>query len=97
MLGMEQRVALKQTQRLMITQRMQQAIHILQLSGMELEQFVQQELESNPVLEMQQEEPAPPPEPTENKAEDDANESFADNFDLDDYASQWDKKYRGRP
>ncbi|NIA15178.1 MAG: hypothetical protein GWP08_13990, partial [Nitrospiraceae bacterium] len=94
MLGMEQRIALKQTQRLMITQRMQQAIHILQLSGLELEQYVQQELESNPVLEMQQKDPVPAPEPVENKVDDDANESFADSFDLDDYASQWDKKYR---
>ena len=94
MLRMEQRIGLKQTQRLMITQRMQQAIHILQLSGLELEQYVQQELDSNPVLEIQQKEPEPASEPVENNVEDDANESFADNFDLDDYASQWDKKYR---
>jgi len=95
MAGMEQRLVQTQTQRLIITQKMQQAIQILQLSGMELEQFVQQELESNPVLEVAPEEPEPEPEPAATSTtSDDDSEDFVDNFDLDDYASQWDRKYR---
>lgn len=51
MMRMEHRLAQTQAQRLMQTQKMQQAIQVLQLSGLELEQYVQQELETNPVLE----------------------------------------------
>ena len=60
MMRMEHRLVQTQTQRLMLTQRMQQAIHILQLSGLELDQYVQQELETNPVLEQKQETSEPP-------------------------------------
>ena len=97
MMGMEQRIVQTQTQRLMITQKMQQAIQILQLSVLELEQYVQQELESNPVLEQVAVEPAPEPEPAPAPAtSDDASEAFQENFDLDDYARkwEWDKRYR---
>jgi len=95
MAGMRQHLVQTQTQRLIITQKMQQAIQILQLSGMELEQFVQQQLESNPVLEQVQQEPEPEPEPAASSStSDDDSETFVDNFDLDDYASQWDRKYR---
>ena len=95
MAGMKQHLVQTQTQRLIITQKMQQAIQILQLSGMELDQFVQQELESNPVLELVQQEPEPEPEPAASSTtSDDDSETFVDNFDLDDYASQWDRKYR---
>jgi len=86
-----------QTQRLMITQKMQQAIQILQLSGLELEQYVQQELETNPVLEHLQKEPVlesqsvPSSEPAE-----DHRESADGSFDLDEYAGQWewDKRFK---
>jgi len=95
MAGMKQHLIQTQTQRLIITQKMQQAIQILQLSGMELEQFVQEQLESNPVLELEQEEPEPEPEPAASTTtSDDDSDTFVDNFDLDDYASQWDRKYR---
>lgn len=53
MMRMEQGLRQTQTQNLMLTQKMQQAIQILQLSGLELEQYIQQELETNPVLEQQ--------------------------------------------
>jgi RNA polymerase sigma-54 factor len=46
----------KQTQRLMMTPQMQQAIHLLQLPIMELAQVLEQELEQNPVLETIEEE-----------------------------------------
>jgi len=97
MMGMEQRIVQTQTQRLMITQKMQQAIQILQLSGLELEQYVQQELDSNPVLEQLASEHAPEPEPAPDHAvSDDSSEPFQDNFDLDDFARkwEWDRRYR---
>jgi RNA polymerase sigma-54 factor len=90
MMHMEHRLAQTQTQRLMLTQKMQQAIHILQLSGIELEQYVQQELETNPVLEQLQKEAKPEPErvpeitdSSDGKAADDSS------FNLDDFASMW--------
>jgi len=96
MVGMEQHMIQTQTQRLMITQKMQQAIQILQYSGMELEQFVQQELETNPVLEQIQKEPPVDPvvlRQNENGA-DDSRPFEEQPFDLDSYASQWDRRFR---
>jgi RNA polymerase sigma-54 factor len=93
---MEQRFAQKQElrlqQRLALTQEMQQAIHILQLSGMELEQYVQGEMEVNPVLEQVREDPAPEPIPQTDKASDDT-DAFDESLDLDAFASQWDRRH----
>lgn len=95
MLGMDQRLVQKQTQRLMITQKMQQAIHILQLNSLELERYIQQELEANPVLDQVQKEPvAEPAAPSQTTTAEDAREEFDESFDLDDFASQWDRRYR---
>lgn len=51
--------AQKQTQRLMMTPQMQQAIHLLQLPILELAQAVDQEIEQNPVLEYMEDEEGP--------------------------------------
>ncbi len=48
---MELRLSLRQTQRMIMTQSLQQAIGLLQLSRLELIQAVRQELEENPVLD----------------------------------------------
>src|ERR1700743_2253695 len=45
------RLDLRQTQSLVITPQLQQAIKLLQLSAVELVDYVEQELESNPLLE----------------------------------------------
>ncbi|NUM52465.1 MAG: RNA polymerase factor sigma-54 [Candidatus Hydrogenedentes bacterium] len=89
MMHMEHRLSQNLSQRLMLTQKMQQAIQILQLSGIELEQYLQKELEQNPVLEQLVKEPKPetvqPPAPATSDGatiEDTA-------FNLDDYATQW--------
>ncbi|GMW02931.1 MAG: RNA polymerase sigma-54 factor [Candidatus Hydrogenedentota bacterium] len=72
MMHMEHRLAQTQQQRLMLTQKMQQAIHILQLSSIELDQYVQLELETNPVLEQLVKEPVvEKPAPSDGKASDD--------------------------
>jgi len=45
------RLDLRQSQALVMTPQLQQAIKLLQLSNLELTEFVEQELESNPMLE----------------------------------------------
>ncbi len=50
-MALELRQNLKQVQKLMMTQQLQQAIRLLQLSRMELVETVQQELMENPMLE----------------------------------------------
>lgn len=47
-LGMD--VSLKQTQKLMLTPQMEQALSVLQMNTMELNQCVEEELLSNPML-----------------------------------------------
>jgi len=45
---------LEQTQKLIMTPELKQAIEILQYNSLELEQFIQEELINNPVLEIDQ-------------------------------------------
>lgn len=63
-MAMEARLTLRQTQRLVMTPMLQQAIHLLQLSTLELQEALQKELIENPVLEeVGPEDEASPPEP----------------------------------
>ncbi|KAB2968485.1 MAG: RNA polymerase factor sigma-54 [Thermoanaerobaculia bacterium] len=77
-MALEQKLSLKLSQRLVMTPSLQQAIKLLQMTRMELENVVAQELEENPVLEEIEEgteeeeavaagtaeaEPSPEPEP----------------------------------
>jgi RNA polymerase sigma-54 factor len=50
-MALEQKLSLKLSQRLVMTPSLQQAIKLLQMTRMELETVVSQELEANPVLE----------------------------------------------
>src|SRR5258708_36489457 len=50
------RLSLRQSQRVVMTPLLQQAIQLLQLSTLELEQVVRKELEDNPLLEEVQQE-----------------------------------------
>jgi RNA polymerase sigma-54 factor len=54
------KLALRQTQRVVMTPLLQQAIQLLQLSTLELEQVVRKELEENPLLEEVPTEPSEP-------------------------------------
>ncbi len=56
---MELKQYLKMSQQLVMTPQLQQAIKLLQLSRMELEEQVQQELLENPILEMEHEAESP--------------------------------------
>jgi RNA polymerase sigma-54 factor len=61
-MAMEARLTLRQTQRLVMTPMLQQAIHLLQLSAVELQELLQKELQENPLLEEAPPDDAPGPE-----------------------------------
>ena len=48
---MSPRLDLRQTQSLVMTPQLQQAIKLLQLSNLELAEFIDREIEQNPLLE----------------------------------------------
>ncbi|MDB5364716.1 MAG: rpoN [Rhodospirillales bacterium] len=58
-MALTQRLDLRQAQTLVMTPQLQQAIKLLQLSNVELVDYVERELEQNPLLEMA--DPAEPP------------------------------------
>ena len=55
-----QSLDLRQSQNLVMTPQLQQAIKMLQLSNVELSEFIEEELEKNPLLEKAEQEPPPP-------------------------------------
>src|ERR687887_1425512 len=61
-MAMEARLTLRQSQRVVMTPLLQQAIQLLQLSTLELQEVVQKELLENPLLEEVQPETAEQPE-----------------------------------
>ncbi len=69
-----QRLEVRQGQGLVITPQLQQAIKLLQLSNQELDEYVESELEKNPLL--QREEPEAAPEATRETPADTAELSF---------------------
>jgi RNA polymerase sigma-54 factor len=56
---MKQTLSLKLGQQLTMTPQLQQAIRLLQLSTLDLQQEIQQALDSNPMLEIDEDEPTP--------------------------------------
>ncbi len=50
-MGFSQRLELRQSQTLVMTPQLQQAIKMLQLSNLELADFVDSEIQQNPLLE----------------------------------------------
>ena len=52
---MKQTLSLKLGQQLTMTPQLQQAIRLLQLSSLDLQQEIQEALESNPMLELEEE------------------------------------------
>ena len=80
-MALSQRLDLRQSQSLVMTPQLQQAIKLLQLSQPELNEFVDAELERNPLLE-RDEAPADPgaaePEPAESTAETDERELWSE-------------------
>lgn len=89
MMHMEQRLSQSQRQQLVLTQKMQQALHILQLSGLELEAHVQQELEENPFLEQLKPKEDLPAAESKDGISRDEDPAGDESFDLDAFASRW--------
>ena len=50
-MSLNQRLDIRQSQTLVMTPQLQQAIKLLQMSNQELSEFVEQEVEQNPLLE----------------------------------------------
>jgi RNA polymerase sigma-54 factor len=96
MMHMENRLVQTQRQQLILTQKMQQALHILQLNGVELEQFVQQELEANPFLEQEQTkaDPVPDTPPATDTTTSGKDDAFDEPFDLDAHNDKWDIRHK---
>jgi RNA polymerase sigma-54 factor len=59
-MAFSQRLDLRQTQSLVMTPQLQQAIKLLQMSNLEVTEFVEQELEQNPLLERDESDPEAP-------------------------------------
>jgi RNA polymerase sigma-54 factor len=94
-MGLEQRLSLRLSQRLVMTPSLQQAIKLLQMTRLELENVLNQELVENPVLEEREEDVveavAPDreePAPAEANGEIDHKESMAE-VDLEAYFSDY--------
>jgi len=58
-MALELKQQLKMTQQLIMTPQLQQAIKLLQLSRLELTEYIEQELQANPLLEIDTETPSP--------------------------------------
>jgi RNA polymerase sigma-54 factor len=73
---LRQDLRLTQTQKLVMTQKLQQSLEMLQLPSMELEALIDQELSENPLLEDRAEEPSRDEDPaeTETRKEEDPEE-----------------------
>jgi RNA polymerase sigma-54 factor len=68
-MALSAKLELRQSQQLVMTPQLQQAIKLLQLSNVELNTFVEAELERNPLLERDEEAPEAPRSPTIESAE----------------------------
>jgi len=94
-MAFETKLRMLQTQRMIMTPMLQQAISLLQLSRLELVQELRQQMEQNPVLEetledvvepeLSQEQDAPEPEPTEAEQAEKEREDRIDEFDWESY------------
>merc|ERR1711959_459584 len=88
-----QNLKLKQSQSLVMTPQLQQAIKLLQLNNLELTDLVNKELEENPFLENESnEENVEKFEEETNDLSDsfESGESIADEPKIDDYDNRWD-------
>lgn len=97
---MKQSLQLKLGQQLTMTPQLQQAIRLLQLSTLDLQQEIQEALESNPMLEVEEdfdgdtEKQAASKEPTEKELSEDWSDKIPDELAVD---TQWDDIYQNGP
>ncbi|HSB71374.1 MAG TPA: RNA polymerase factor sigma-54 [Candidatus Methylomirabilis sp.] len=94
-MAFDTKLRMLQTQRMIMTPMLQQAISLLQLSRLELVQELRQQMEQNPLLEevlegleepqLSQEQEAPEPERTEAEQAEDQRADRIEDFDWDSY------------
>ncbi len=95
-MALEQKLSLKLAQKLVMTPSLQQAIKLLQMTRLELEGVLTQELVENPVLEENEtEEEAPAPEAAEESEVKDEGEEALSEIDLDAYFSDYAESWEG--
>ncbi|KPQ28095.1 MAG: RNA polymerase sigma-54 factor [Marinobacter excellens HL-55] len=93
---MKASLQLKMGQSLTMTPQLQQAIRLLQLSTLDLQQEIQQALESNPMLENPEDDDLPESGDTDNNAQDDQTESSAEYDESSaDVSTDWDENENG--
>lgn len=87
-------LTLKQTQKLIMTPELQQAIKILQLSALELDEYIENELLENPLLDLHEAvtDNQESTEQSENNDEIDWEEYFQNNSGFDSYGFTQEKK-----
>eukprot|EP00163_Fabomonas_tropica_P008015 TRINITY_DN17635_c0_g2_i1.p1 TRINITY_DN17635_c0_g2~~TRINITY_DN17635_c0_g2_i1.p1 ORF type:complete len:511 (+),score=67.29 TRINITY_DN17635_c0_g2_i1:378-1910(+) len=88
---MKASLQLKLGQSLTMTPQLQQAIRLLQLSTLDLQQEIQQALESNPMLETNEDDEQPEPAATDNSETTGDNDTSADSESPTDSSSDWDE------
>ncbi len=95
-MALEQKLSLKLAQKLVMTPSLQQAIKLLQMTRLELEGVLTQELVENPVLEENEaeEETAPVDEAEETETKDEGEEALSE-IDLDAYFSDYAESWEG--
>jgi len=80
---MKASLQLKMGQQLTMTPQLQQAIRLLQLSSLELQQEIQQALESNPLLELDEEQSDGEPISNEDRSTNDTDNEYSATADLE--------------
>ena len=88
-MALEQKLSLKIAQKLVMTPSLQQAIKLLQLSRLELEQAIGQEMVENPVLEVNAESEEPVDRAAEVEAEVEAPETSMSDIDVEAFFSDY--------
>jgi len=98
-MALEQRLSLKLSQKLVMTQSLQQAIKLLQMSKLELNDTLQQELLENPILEDAGEvgELGDAPEEKSPENEEQTFEDKLDQIDMEAYYQEYLGDYNPRP
>ena len=95
-MALEQKLSLKLAQKLVMTPSLQQAIKLLQMTRLELEGVLTQELVENPVLEeTEAEEETSPADAVEESETKDEGEDALSEIDLDAYFSDYAESWEG--
>lgn len=87
-----QKLEVRHSQSLVMTQALRQSIELLQMSSVELEEFISQEVEKNPLLQTGSEEQQAPTEPQDQNEDKLTREQqeLSDEMEKSDYENLWD-------